>query len=622
MPTRYRIVLPILSLAVLLIATFWMQPRTMSYFGVNLLFNLAVPIALATVAQMMIIMVNDIDLGMGAFVSLVACVTATFLQDTPIVGVSILMALILTYAAMGALIHKLDLPAIVVTLGMSFVWGGMALYILPAPGGTSPEWLRTIMTIKPPYVPMAVVAAGLISGITHFVIMRSSVGTLLRGIGGNGRSVARAGWSVIGLKSLAYGMAGLFAVLAGMALVGLTTAADANIALRYTLLSIAGVILGGGRVYGWQGFPNGGGHRCADADACILLSQLHAFEPGLADRGAGRDPDPRADSTVDFHPAGGTDMRAVIGRISRPWIWSWLAAVIVFLMTVILTEGRGAGELAYAALTFGTFAAIVGLGQMLVITLGPGNVDLSIPAAMALAATVSLKVMNSEANSAMIGLLVALLVGLGIGVANLALIYLLRLPPIIATLAASLVYQSVAIWSNRGLRIKPPAELADFATGRVMGIPNIAVVGLILSILVWVVLERTLWGRWLLATGQNRRAARLAGVPVEAVRAGAYLTVSLLAAVAGYLLASFSGGAALNMGAEYLLFSIAVVVIGGTSIAGGLSNVPGIWGASLFMFLVVSMLNSYGAAAGLRLILTGLIIIGIVIAASTRRTRL
>jgi ribose transport system permease protein len=308
--------------------------------------------------------------------------------------------------------------------------------------------------------------------------------------------------------------------------------------------------------------------------------------------------------------------------IVRPWVWSWLAAAVVFTATLILTDGRGAGELAYAALGFGAFAAIVGLGQMLVITLGPGNVDLSIPATMTLAATVGLKVMNSEPGTMWLGLGIALLVGFGTGCANVALIYLLRLPPIIATLATSLIYQSIAIWSNRGLRVKPPADLAEFATGRLFGIPNVAWVGLGLSIVVWIILERSLWGRWLLATGQNQRAARLAGVPVAMTRAGAYITVSLFAAVAGYLLASFSGGAALNMGAEYLLMSIAVVVIGGTSIAGGLSNVPGIWGASLFMFLVVSMLNSYGASPGLRMVLTGLIIIGIVIAASTRRKRL
>ncbi len=307
--------------------------------------------------------------------------------------------------------------------------------------------------------------------------------------------------------------------------------------------------------------------------------------------------------------------------LSKPWIWAWLAALVTFAATIGLTSGRGTGELAYAALSFGAFAAIVGMGQMLVITLGPGNVDLSIPAVMTLSATLALKAMGSEPGTALMGLGVALAVGIGAGIANYALIFLLRLPPIIATLAASLVYQSLAIWSNRGLRIRPPEGLADFATGRMLGLPNVAWVGLVIAVVLWAVLERSIWGRWLLASGQNMRAARLAGIPVELVRATTYLVVAALAGLAGYLLASFSGGAALNMGAEYLLTSIAVVVIGGTSIAGGYSNVPGVWGAALFMFLVVSMLNSYGAGAGVRSVLTGAIIIGIVIAASTRRLR-
>ena len=101
---RHRIGLPAVSLIVLLAATFYLQPRAMSYFGINLLFNLAVPIALATLAQMMVIMVNDIDLSLGAFISLVACITATYLNDQPLVGVGILLALIAAYAFLGALI--------------------------------------------------------------------------------------------------------------------------------------------------------------------------------------------------------------------------------------------------------------------------------------------------------------------------------------------------------------------------------------------------------------------------------------------------------------------------------------------------------------------------------------
>lgn len=252
-----RLAVPVASLLLLLAGVFYLQPRAMSYTGLNLLFNLAVPIALATIAQMLIMAVNDLDLSMGAFVSFVACVAATYLHDTPLLGVAILLAAIAVYAVMGVIIYLRDLPSIVVTLGMSFVWAGVAVLILPAPGGTAPEWARAVMISKPPLVPMAIVASALIAVFAHLVIMRSSFGVLIRGVGGNQRSVQRAGWSVVAARAGAYALAAAFAVAAGICLVGLTTSADANIALRYTLLSIAGVILGGGEFTGGRISPIG-----------------------------------------------------------------------------------------------------------------------------------------------------------------------------------------------------------------------------------------------------------------------------------------------------------------------------------------------------------------------------
>ncbi|MBX4927668.1 ABC transporter permease [Rhizobium binae] len=252
-----RLAIPALSLTLLLASVFWLQPRAMSYVGLNLLFNLAVPIALATIAQMLVMAVNDLDLSMGTFVSFVACVSATFLRDTPVIGILILAGAIASYAALGVVIHLRNLPSIVVTLGMSFVWGGLAVLLLPAPGGQAPDWVRWLMTVKPPLAPMAIVASIVVAAVAHLLVTRSSLGVLIRGIGGNQRSVQRAGWSIVAARAAAYGLAGVFAVLAGVALVGLTTSADANIALRYTLLSIAGVILGGGEFIGGRVSPIG-----------------------------------------------------------------------------------------------------------------------------------------------------------------------------------------------------------------------------------------------------------------------------------------------------------------------------------------------------------------------------
>ncbi len=305
--------------------------------------------------------------------------------------------------------------------------------------------------------------------------------------------------------------------------------------------------------------------------------------------------------------------------VSRPWLWSFVAALAVWLATVAVTAGASSGGLTQAALTFAAFSVLVGLGQMFVITLGPGNIDLSVPATMTLAGTVSLKLMDTQDAMILPGLAVALAIGVGVGLFNYALIKALRIPPIIATLSTSFIVQSAAIWTNRGLRIKPPPAMAEFTTSTSFGIPNMALVAVAISALAWGMLHRTVWGRWIAAIGQSLPAARMAGIPVDGTRLATYVLCAVLAALNGCLLSCFSGGAALNMGAEYLLMSIAVVVIGGSAVAGGDSNEPGIWGAALFMFLIVSMLNTYGFEAGWRLILTGLIIIAVILVASGRQ---
>ncbi len=307
---------------------------------------------------------------------------------------------------------------------------------------------------------------------------------------------------------------------------------------------------------------------------------------------------------------------------AKPWIWSFVAALSVWLATIAVTGGASTAGLSQAALTFAAFSVLVGIGQMFVITLGPGNIDLSVPATMTLAGTVSLKYMDGANGLILHGLVIAMAIGVAVGVLNYALIKALRIPPIIATLSLSFIVQSAAIWTNRGLRIKPPQEMADFTTQTSFGIPNIALLALLISIAAWVLLHRTPYGRWIAAIGQSLPAARMAGIAVDGNRFVTYLLCAVLAAVCGYLLACFSGGAALNMGTEYLLMSIAVVVIGGTAVAGGNSNVPGIWGASLFMFLVVSMLNTYGLGAGVRLIMTGAIIITVILLASGRKAHI
>src|SRR2546423_8016894 len=117
----------------------------------------------------------------------------------------------------------------------------------------------------------------------------------------------------------------------------------------------------------------------------------------------------------------------------RPWIWSFLGALAVWLAAILFTGGYGAGGMISAALSLAVFTVVVGVGQMFVITLGPGNVDLSLPANIGLASAVAMTVMAGEDSLVALGLMAALGCGFAIGVANYLLIWALRIPPIIAT---------------------------------------------------------------------------------------------------------------------------------------------------------------------------------------------
>jgi ribose transport system permease protein len=170
-----------------------------------------------------------------------------------------------------------NLPSIVVTLGMSFVWQGLAILVLPKPGGKAPDWLLSFVGFKPPFVPFPIVAAVAIAAVVHFGLMSTSYGVILRGSGGNPAALAKAGWSLLKVKMVLFALTGLFGVLSGMALIGITTSADANIGNGYTLLAIAGVILGGGEFVGGRVSPIGAviGALTLALAASPLLTFMH-----------------------------------------------------------------------------------------------------------------------------------------------------------------------------------------------------------------------------------------------------------------------------------------------------------------------------------------------------------
>lgn len=308
-----------------------------------------------------------------------------------------------------------------------------------------------------------------------------------------------------------------------------------------------------------------------------------------------------------------------LGLDQRPWIYSFIAAFGVWALTLILSGGMGAVQSLQTALDFAMFFVIVGLGQMLVISSGPGNIDLSVPGVMTLSGLVGISIMGQQTGMILPGFAAAIAVGLGIGALNFGLIALLRIPPIVATLAMSFIVQSLAIYAGGAATLKPPDAFQAIAVARVLGVPVLPAIMIVVTALMVVVLRRTLFGRAVLAVGQNDTAAWLAGIDAGRTRFFVYVICGGMAALAGILLAGFSGGASLDIGSQYQLASIAVVVLGGTSVLGGRAFPQGIWGAALFLYVLVNLLNfavvRFGlgsAGPGIRLILTGTMIVAIV----------
>jgi len=235
---------PFLSLFAVLALMMAENAKIASVFGLDLLLWAAVPVALVAIGQMFVVGGSEIDLGIGAFAGLVNVLSATWLIDTPLTGVIALIAAVVAYCGLGALIQLRRIPAIVVTLGASFIWSGVAYTLQPTPGGSSPEWLTAAIGWSIPSLPTSLVFLIAI-GAVAFVIDRTPLGVTLRAFGANPVAMARAGWSAPKYAALRYLLASLFGLLAGFALTAINTASDYNAGGAYTLLSVAAVVVGG-----------------------------------------------------------------------------------------------------------------------------------------------------------------------------------------------------------------------------------------------------------------------------------------------------------------------------------------------------------------------------------------
>jgi ribose transport system permease protein len=264
---------------------------------------------------------------------------------------------------------------------------------------------------------------------------------------------------------------------------------------------------------------------------------------------------------------------------------------------------------------------ITAIGQTFAILVA--SIDLSVASLISASAVVTSVVMNGNPSMVLPALLAVLALGAAVGLVNGLVITKLEVNPLIATLGMSLIIQGVLSYYYNNFAGNVPPEFQIFAYGAFGIVPYALLFMFALSGLAWFILRFTRFGSDIYSVGGNKDAARLAGIKTARVVIGAHVICSLCAAIAGIYLASRLRSGAPWIGAEgvYDLESIAVVVIGGTVLAGGRGGVWGTIAGVIIFSLIDSIFNVAGVDAFVKQVLRGIIIVAAVAFYAVRSQR-
>lgn len=252
---RSPIIVPLLALVAVFMLCGILQPTVFSPFGIELLLSGSVPLICAALAQMFVIGLSQIDLGVGTFMGMVNVIIAMIMVESFWLGLLMIAVSVIAYAAVGFLIFKRQVPAVIVTMGMSYVWLGIAYTINERPGGICPEWLSSIFMADLPVSPYLL--AIIICFLVAFLIYRSRYGVVLRGVGNNVTAMENSGWSASKAFAAGYAIAAAFSLVGGFAITASMGGCDANATESYTLLTVAAVVVGGSELVGGIAYPSG-----------------------------------------------------------------------------------------------------------------------------------------------------------------------------------------------------------------------------------------------------------------------------------------------------------------------------------------------------------------------------
>lgn len=312
-------------------------------------------------------------------------------------------------------------------------------------------------------------------------------------------------------------------------------------------------------------------------------------------------------------------------RPSRPrpqFDWTWvssnsgvIALIVILAFNVVVTPNFLNPQTLFVNISQVATIAIVAVGMTLVIA--TGGIDLSVGAVMALSGAMAPLIFTSpfaEANPQLglaLSIVVPVLVALLCGAFNGFMVSYLNVQPIVATLIFFISGRGIAlVLTNGNLQTFTNPEFSYLGTGKVLGFPFQGYLVMIIAVVVWWMVSRTVFGRQLLAVGGNEKAARLAGVPVKRVKIGAYVICSGLAGLAGLIVVAINSASdAARIGNLMELDAIAAAVVGGALLQGGKAPIFGAILGAVIIQLVKYTLLANGVADEVALIAKAAIIV-------------
>jgi ribose transport system permease protein len=302
-------------------------------------------------------------------------------------------------------------------------------------------------------------------------------------------------------------------------------------------------------------------------------------------------------------------------RISiSPPVAALILAVVLFLLSGLLPNGFGSDlDVARAQATniarLAVFLGVIAAGQTLVIISGSEGIDLSAGSVVTLTAILTYTVVNGANERVLPALLLTLAVGALIGFVNGVGITFLKISPFVMTLGMAGVVTGAIIVITHGSVTGKVAPIMTRLVARPLSpglqIPNAILIWILFGILMWLLLERTAFGRNLFAIGVNRITAKLSGVNVTGMNLLTYSLAGALAGFGGFLLVGNTGVVHLQLGQPFLFPSIAAVAVGGTLLSGGKGSYWGTMAGAIVLTLITSLLTTMQMPESVRRMVLG-----------------